>query len=74
MTLQTFGFALFSWMMFKLEVPAQREWDRTRSFVPSINQPRAGLMPAFNLNWINGLPSDWAMMFPLASKSGFNNK
>lgn len=31
-------------------------------------------MPAFNLNWINGLPDEWAMLFPLVGRSKFSQK
>ena len=72
--LQAISFTLFSWMIFKLEIPAQRSWNRDLHFVPTLNQPRAGLMPAFNLNWINGLPDEWAMMVPLSSRNKFSQR
>jgi hypothetical protein len=54
--MNTLCIALFSWMMINLEIPAQKTWQPEHEFVPTIKQPRGGLIPTFNLNWINGLP------------------
>lgn len=51
-----FSACMFAFMMVKLEIPAMTQWDPRREYVPNIKQPRAGLMPSFNLNWINGMP------------------
>ncbi len=68
------GIGLFGWMVTKLEIPAQKSWDPNDEFVPNIKQPRAGLIPVFNLNWINALPDEWTMLMPLMSSENFNRK
>jgi hypothetical protein len=40
--------------------------------VPTIKQPRGGLIPTFNLNWINGLPEEWTMLMPLVGQENFS--
>lgn len=52
----SFGICLFSWMMLKLEIPAQTIWDGTQNYVPTLERPRVGMLPTFNLNWISSLP------------------
>lgn len=67
--MNSFGLALFSWMILNLEIPAQKTWlPGGDSFIPNIRQPRAGLIPTFNLNWANGLPDEWTMLLPLMGK------
>lgn len=56
MGMQFLGISLFSWMVLKLEIPAQKTWNPAQEYVPNVKQPRAGLLPTFNLNWINALP------------------
>lgn len=68
MGMQFLGMALFSWMVLKLQVPAQKTWNPAHEYVPNIKQPRAGLLPTFNLNWINALPDEWTMLMPLIGR------
>ena len=48
---QFFGIAMFSWMVMKLEIPAQTTWNPAEDCVPTVDKPRIGLMPVFNLSW-----------------------
>ncbi len=72
--MQFFGVALFSYMVLTLEIDAQRIWQPDSGYTPNIKQPRAGLLSAFNLNWINALPDEWTMLMPLMSRDHFSNK
>jgi hypothetical protein len=72
--MNTLCIALFSWMIINLEIPAQQSWQPEHEFVPTINQPRGGLIPTFNLNWINGLPEEWTMLMPLVGQENFSKK
>ena len=71
LAVESFGFAMFSWMMLKLEIPAQTTWNSDHPGVPSIKQPRTVLFPSFNLSWINGLPEEWALLIPLVGRGAF---
>jgi hypothetical protein len=48
--------ALFTFMILSLEIPAQNGWNRARYYTPTPEKPRIGLLPLFNLGWINSLP------------------
>jgi hypothetical protein len=63
-----FGLMVFAWMMLELEVPAQTQWDRTQKYVPTVDRPRSGMLPVFNINWISSLPDEWTLLMPLFSR------
>lgn len=48
--------AIFVKMVVEFEIPAQTTWDRTKKYTPTVDRPRIGFLPLFNLNWINNLP------------------
>ena len=31
-------------------------------------------MPLFNMSWINNLPDEWTLMFPLFGRENFTNR
>jgi hypothetical protein len=72
LSMNALGIALFAWMMINLEIPAQTTWAPEREFVPSGKQPRAGIIPTFNLNWMSGLPDEWTMLVPLVGHESFS--
>jgi hypothetical protein len=51
----TLSAALFAYMVLKLEIPGQTAWERNRKYTPTIDRPRIGLLPLFNVSWINNL-------------------
>jgi hypothetical protein len=48
--------AIFCWMVVKLEIPAQTEWDPALPNLPREDRPRAGYFPLFSMGWIKNLP------------------
>lgn len=57
--------AFFSWMVFRLEVPAHTTWDPNHPNTPREDRPRAGFFPLFNMGWIKNLPEEWTLVMPL---------
>lgn len=70
----TISWALFSWMILKLEIPAHNQWDPNNPNTPREDRPRAGYFPLFNMNWIKNLPDEWTLMMPLFGREQFSGR
>ncbi len=66
--------AMFIKMVVEFEIPAQTTWDRTKKYTPTADRPRIGFLPLFNLNWINNLPDEWTMLFPLFGRENLTER
>jgi hypothetical protein len=66
--------SLFAYMILRLEIPGQTTWERNKKYTPSIDRPRIGLLPLFNVSWINNLPDEWSLMFPLFGRDNFTQR
>jgi len=71
MIASTASLTLFTKMIIEFEIPAQTTWDRTKKYTPTPDRPRIGFLPLFSLNWINNLPDEWTMLFPLFGRENF---
>ena len=60
-----------SFLITKLEIPAQAEWDKLSVYTPTEQRPRVLYFPHYNLNWNNDISDIETIAIPSFSRSEF---